>query len=976
MKLSFTKSWTVFLTLLALMFSAIGVTPAHAAILTVSDCTAPSGTVARLVDQITAAASGDTINFSCSGTITLAATITIAKNLTINGDGQTVTISGGNAVRVFIVNAGVSLTLNNLTIANGKIFAGDHGGGISNAGTLAITNSTFSGNSTTTGYGGGINNNGTGTLTVTNSAFSGNSAPLAGGGGIFNSGTLTVTNSIFSGNSASSSGNGGGIYNNSGTATITNSSFSVNSATNWGGGIYINAGAVTLTNSTFSGNGAYKGGGIYIYTGATMTLTNSTFSGNNSSPNGGTVGTGPGGGGIYNLGTLNITNSTFSGNSASPGGGIYNDGIAGGTTTLRNTIVANNMTGNCYGTITADSYNLDSDGSCDNATQKTTVQINLGALANNGGSTQTFALLTGSSAIDAGNDTVCAAAVGSPTYGAGGLDQRGVSRPQGAHCDIGSYETTRQPGPNFVVNTNTDINDTACEYASVGNCSLREAIIAANAVAGDDTITVPAGIYTLTIAGPSEDAAATGDLDLTSNITINGVGAGATIIDGGALDRVFDVTGAFTVNISGVTVRNGNTGGADGGGIFNPVGTLTITNSAFSGNTALGGFGGGIFNNAGDLTITNSAIFGNSASNGGGVFNLSGVATITNSAFSGNSAVSDRGGGIFNNAGDLTITNNTISGNSAANGVVYNGVGTVTFRNTIVANSASGGNCSGAFINGGNNIDDGITCDWGSISGSKSITNPLLGALADNGGPTQTFALLAGSPAIDAGNDTVCADPVGAPNYGAGGFDQRGRKRPQGAHCDIGSYEADATLTVKSTGGYDGWILESTATSSKGGTKNSSASTFLIGDNAAKKQYRAILHFNTAGLPNDAVVTKATLRIMKSAGGSGNTSTLGALLADIKKPYFGTAAALAITDFQATASKTKIFNTFTRSGSWYSATLKSTGFTYVNRTGTTQFRVYFTKGDDHDSVADYLKFYSGSASSANRPQLVIQYYVP
>ena len=187
MKLSFTKSLTVILTLLALTFSAIGVTPAHAATRTVSDCIAPSGTAARLVEQITAASSGDTINFSCSGTITLAATITIAKNLTMDGTGQTVTISGGNAVRVLIVNTGVSLTLNNLTIANGTAW---WGGGILTFGTLTITNSAFSGN--IAGYGGGIRN--TSTLTITNSTFSGNSASAIGeGGGIWNGGTLTIT---------------------------------------------------------------------------------------------------------------------------------------------------------------------------------------------------------------------------------------------------------------------------------------------------------------------------------------------------------------------------------------------------------------------------------------------------------------------------------------------------------------------------------------------------------------------------------------------------------------------------------------------------------------------------------------------------------------------------------------------------------------------------------------------------------------
>ena len=118
------------------------------------------------------------MTFSCSGTITLTATITIAADTTIDGSGQTVTISGNHAVRVFTVNSGVTLNLNRLTVADGS--ASGNGGGIYNSGTLTVSNSTFSGNSA--GYGGGIYNSGT--LTVSNSTFSGNSA--SDGGGIYN----------------------------------------------------------------------------------------------------------------------------------------------------------------------------------------------------------------------------------------------------------------------------------------------------------------------------------------------------------------------------------------------------------------------------------------------------------------------------------------------------------------------------------------------------------------------------------------------------------------------------------------------------------------------------------------------------------------------------------------------------------------------------------------------------------------------
>src|SRR5689334_17671630 len=124
---------------------------------------------------ISSAAAGDTVAFGCSGTITLTSggggPIVLSKDLTIDGGGQEVTISGGGSVQVFSVNSGVSLTLNQLTIANGRAIVA--GGGILNNGTLTVTNSTFSGNSAVgEGKGGGIFNNGT--LTVTNSTFSGN----------------------------------------------------------------------------------------------------------------------------------------------------------------------------------------------------------------------------------------------------------------------------------------------------------------------------------------------------------------------------------------------------------------------------------------------------------------------------------------------------------------------------------------------------------------------------------------------------------------------------------------------------------------------------------------------------------------------------------------------------------------------------------------------------------------------------------
>ena len=165
---------------------------------------AQAGGIVSVCDEanlLAALAGGGTVTFNCSGTITLTATITIAADTTIDGSGQSVTISGNHAVRVFTVNAGVTLNLDRLTVAGGSAATG---GGIYNSGTLTVSNSTFAGNSAGFG-GGGIDNSGT--LTVSNSTFSSNSAYYDGtgrGGGIYNrnGGTLTVNNSTFAGNSA------------------------------------------------------------------------------------------------------------------------------------------------------------------------------------------------------------------------------------------------------------------------------------------------------------------------------------------------------------------------------------------------------------------------------------------------------------------------------------------------------------------------------------------------------------------------------------------------------------------------------------------------------------------------------------------------------------------------------------------------------------------------------------------------------
>src|SRR6059036_275156 len=108
--------------------------------------------------------------------------------------------------------------------------------------------------------------------------------------------------------------------------------------------------------------------------------------------------------------------------------------------------------------------------------------------------------------------------------------------------------------------------DNLCLTAG-GKCTLRAAVQQANALAGHDTIMLPAGTYTLTISGLCEDGAATGDLDITDDLTITGAGAATTIIDGGGIDRVFQAIGAVTVNFAGLTIQNASSGNPSGSGI-------------------------------------------------------------------------------------------------------------------------------------------------------------------------------------------------------------------------------------------------------------------------------------------------------------------------------------------------------------------------------------------------------------------------
>ena len=449
--------------------------------------TADSGT-GSLRAALAMAANGDTINFSLTypATITLTSGyLEIATNVTIKGPGAAkLFISGNNASTVFQVDftvTGRGATISGVTIKDGLNLTS--GGGIYNEGTLTVSKSTVSGNfavppplGTSYTCGGGIYNQGR--LTVSNSTVSENGADSdnsSAGGGICNEGTMVVSNSIISDNFAGSGGGlGGGIYSdNGGTLTLSNSTVSGNTVggepgasgggianegtmevsnstvsdnsigTDGDGGGITNGGTMTVSDSTVSGNySGYDGGGGGIYNDGTLTVNNSTFSGN--------VGILYGGGGIYSERTLTVSFSTFSGNVACTCGYLEGGGIlAGGTLVLKGTLLASEPNGgNCYltsGTATSDGYNLSDDSSCSFLTAPgdqndvAAAGLSPSGLQNNGGPTETIALLSTSPAVNAipvAPANECTDAFGSPVT----TDQRGVPRPQGSGCDIGAYE--------------------------------------------------------------------------------------------------------------------------------------------------------------------------------------------------------------------------------------------------------------------------------------------------------------------------------------------------------------------------------------------------------------------------------------------------------------------------------------------------------------------------------------------------------
>jgi parallel beta helix pectate lyase-like protein len=413
-----------------------------------ADCAAGSGADIIVLAKKTHALT--TVDNSTYGPVGLPV---ITSDITVEGNGATISRRVRAAFGLVAVGSSGALTLKNVTLTGGK--APSMGGAITNYGVTTVQNSIISRNEVTadTSYGGGGIANFQ-TLTIENSTITGNKAGL--GGGITHapydpSGLLTIRNSVISRNTARLTG-GGGVFSYAGAVTIENSTISGNMAKvlPLGGGISNVYGTVTIENSTISGNKAMGdgiGGGISNYQGS-LTLRNSTVSGNMATSARG--GPGPIGGGIASYGNLTVENSTISANQAAgtdgAGGGIY----AVDNVTLERSLISGNKAADAPevyaatgAVVTVDAFNLF--GSKDNAGVEgftpgssdvvpgpgvTSAKI-LAPLAKNGGPTKTHALKPGSPALDVVPlaDPACT-----------GTDQRGMPRPAGPGCDIGAFE--------------------------------------------------------------------------------------------------------------------------------------------------------------------------------------------------------------------------------------------------------------------------------------------------------------------------------------------------------------------------------------------------------------------------------------------------------------------------------------------------------------------------------------------------------
>ncbi|QDT04721.1 putative outer membrane protein PmpB precursor [Rubripirellula lacrimiformis] len=802
--------------------------------------------------------------------------------------GGTMSIAGGtidqNTAIVGLGNGGGILNTGTLRVTGTAITANSAaraGGGIENSGTLELFSTTL-GNNVTGINGGGLHVSDNGVVTIADGAVTGNTAGREGGGLWNNSSLMTVDGTTLSGNTASGDAaddGGGAIFNNGGTLmvrTVTIINNTADGASGSGGGIMNLGGTLLVDSSSITNNVANRaGGGIESTSGSSTSLTDVTLSANTAGPSGSAA---PGSGGglhVTGAGSVSITGTTVAGNvAASEGGGLWNGSAR---MTLSDVIISGNTASgdafdqggggvfNSSGTVRIDDQTRIEGNVADGAAGSG------GGILNDAGGTlivadsiirQNIANRAGGGIETGTNSTVVMTDVTLDQNQAGTAPATAAPGNGGGLHVSGSGDVTIIGG---IVSDNQAASEGGGLWNGSGRMIVDGTTVSQNTASGNAADQGGGGLFN-----------EAGELIVRGNsMIIQNVANGTSGSGGGILNNV----GASLV-IQNSEVSS-NAASRAGGGIEDNAGSsTTITNSRLTNNTAASspGNGGALHvTGAGNVSIVSTTVAGNTASNeGGGLWNSAvGIMSVSRSTLSGNEAID--GGGIFGDGagGSLSVVNTTISDNTAmgkgggmsveggaltligvtvaqnaaavGGGINYETTSAIISNSILATNTATTNpNGAGALASGGNNLFGDPTGLIITGSTDPVDVDPLLGPLSDNGGPTLTHALLAGSPALDAGAMFGLTQ------------DQRGVARPQGPAIDIGAFESSLAAPLN-----DGDIDAND--SAPGSAGDSAADSFNVTFDAVSNVYVVTVNGNEVQR-----VAPGTVSVIRITGSSDN----------------------------------------------------------------------------------------------------------
>lgn len=851
----------------------------------------PAGTYA-----ITIAGSGEDINATGDYDVT--------KPISIIGAGSGSTIIDANSVdRLFDVRtAGVDIALSSVKLANGNSGAANGGcvfynmGGVGN---ITVSNSIIDG--CDGAQGGALYTNSSSTITIIGSTLSNNTGTSDGGamyggtfaisgassftsnssggsgGAIYALGTVNSTGATFggaagNGNHADTATKRGGAVYVAGAGTFTDCTISYNTSAQNGGGIYGGAG-ITITNSTISYNTATLGNGGGVYAAGTLTINATTTIDHNGAGNGS-------GGGAYSGSNASVTGATITWNTSTTTGTVafYGGGIAvAGNSTFDSTTISNNTISTIYG----------KGGGIGTVGSVTVTVQNNSTISNNTASASQGGGVFGSGAVTINDSTVSANQTGGAYHG-GGVYSGGLFTASGS--DFTSNLTGAAGGNGGAVWTNAGAsisnstfttNTAAGGGGAVFNNSATVAVTVTGATFDTNSATGGSGGAINTAKGFS----ITGSTFASNSATTTGgaiynTGAGGSCqgantfsanhangSGGQAGGAIYSNTQTVSITEAGTTFT-ANYGGGSGGAVYVSAAFNVSAATTFDSNYTTTGGGGAVICKGGSISETtfkaNHAI-----DYAGALYFVTMAGSVSNTTFESNyvnGGANNYGGAFYSNVGGTTFTNTTFSANTAANGGAIYNTGVCTIKNsTFYDNDASSGSgdhigcvngtltnsviysatppatslCYGV-PNGTNNIKYGH--DASQCGSSSTNGDPLLAALANNGGNTKTHALNSGSPAFDTGDVATCnAAPVN-------NLDQRGMARTTSdTLCDKGAYEHQ-TITISGTLYAD----EGTTTINTGPTVRLIANGVSVGTDAADGS--GVYAITTSVTSGDAII--------------------------------------------------------------------------------------------------------------------------